>query len=190
MYPHFFVMGLYSEDLRVLKKAAKYLFPFCMWEDFSRRDNRFVQSKWKGWEQTFNSPSSGMSTSPGGLYRDPNLHSFSHVPGPRCLLPTHCVWLRLEALLHCWALLQQFRWPCWEEKSRSWGVMWAALFSSAVLSAEIYDSKFTMQISFTILNCQVLLGWCRGNWICLLTDRLPSIKRLQLVAVAMVSYFL
>lgn len=100
IYPHFLTTGLYSEDLRVLKKAAKYLFPFCMWEDFSCRDNRFVQSKWKGWEQTFHSPSSGMSTSPGGLYGDPNLHSFSHVPGPRCLLPTHCMWLQLEALLH------------------------------------------------------------------------------------------
>ena len=98
-YPQFFTVSLYSEDLRVLKKAAKYLFPFCMWEDFSCRDNRFVQSKWKGWDQII-SQSGGMSTSPGGLCRDPHLHSFSHVPATHCLIPTHHIWLQLEALLH------------------------------------------------------------------------------------------
>lgn len=49
--PHFFTIGLYSEALRVFKKAVEYLSPFFMWDNFSCRDKRFVQRKWKGRER-------------------------------------------------------------------------------------------------------------------------------------------
>lgn len=77
-----------------------------------------------------------------------------------------------------------------KEKVGMWDVTWATLFSSAVLSAENYDPDFPMKISFTILNCQALLGRCRGNSISLLSDRLLSVERQQLGAVATVSDFL
>lgn len=157
MQPHFFTMGLYSEDQIGTSEYLKRLLNTCPHFACGKTSVAGTRGLSKASGKAENKP---LIPNPvaWALLRvvsieTQNLHSFSHVPGPHCLVPKQNV---IPVSSPSPFQAGHF---CSKEKFRMWDVMWA--FSSAVLSAEIYGSKLPMQMS--ILNCWILLIWCRGN---------------------------
>lgn len=158
MQPHFFTMGLYSEDQIGTSEYLKRLLNTCPHFACGKTSVAGTRGLSKASGKAENKP---LIPNPvaWALLRVVSIETQICTLFPMFLVPTAWfpdrMWFQSAALLH--SRLGTFA----ARRSSGCGMWCEHHFSSAVLSAEIYGSKLPMQMS--ILNCWILLIWCRGN---------------------------